>query len=141
MISFFITMSSMIFVFLYAIQSRNREYISYHLKKGMKCYSCKSDIESVMYDFSDAENYRQCKSCYRESQLNSVLKKPFISKRFIISNKFSMIGLGCNMISASLNLLSISVWKPLGIIGSLFLFMGMTIFYIHYISISKKIDK
>ena len=140
MISSIITLLAMVYVVLYLFNSKKREYISYQLKKGIYCYSCKEEID-YEHAFSEEEHYRECKSCHRESQLNSVLRKPLISKGFIVTSKFSMIGLAFNMASVVFNLLSMVVWKPFGIVGSSLLFIGMTIFYIHFLAITRKKKK
>lgn len=142
--SLIITILSMVYVFLYAIQKR--EHIYFFFKKGIACYTCKSEID-YKYAYSDSDHYRQCKSCYRDEQLSNVLNNPIkriFNKRFLISTKFSLIGVGFNLFSMFSNILQIFFRKssfPFGLVGSILLFIGMTIFYIHYLSITRKKQK
>jgi hypothetical protein len=96
MISLIISILPIILILYYFILFRKRENISWDLKRGLKCQSCKEDIEqdptAWMSKSFDNENISTCVSYKRDESIDSVIggKKHLISKIrvFMISDKF-----------------------------------------------------
>lgn len=131
---------------------KKRDSISFRLKSGDICYRCKSDIvdssdpDFMVWNPQTGEVYpghhqqRLCKSCERDIKLNVVIKN---KKENIIfgTNKSFHIQTILLLSSVPFNGLSV-VFRPLSIIGSILLFIGMYFFYKNYMATtrSKKVQ-
>lgn len=96
-----------ILIIYFFISLKNRESISFELKRGLKCQSCKEDIDGQAIDWSSIpltslvglqsldHNIKTCISCKRDESIDSVIggKKHIISKLriYMISDKFKTV--------------------------------------------------
>jgi len=145
LISISLTLSSMIFLILPVFLKR--ESISFGIKNGDICYRCKSDIESPIsrwyidpltgeISFNEQMVETLCKSCERDTKLDSVLS---IKKEIIIfgTKKAVRIQQITILCSVPFNVLSM-IFRPLSIIGGLLLFIGMYLSYKNYLATTRK---
>ena len=86
-----LSLSPFLFLIYFIISMKKREGISYDIKKGYKCYSCKEDIESfddrvqklsngqiTSDEMTALEKLSLCKSCERDIKLNQLTSDGFI---------------------------------------------------------------
>ena len=98
MISTIFSFLPFIFIIYFFIVVSRSKSISYYLKSGKRCFSCKEELET---DFAKAlhiiltneSNYQICKSCEREQKLDSVfsinkIHKSNKLKLYLIDSKF-----------------------------------------------------
>jgi hypothetical protein len=76
------------------ITYKKYENISWEIRKGLRCVSCKCKIEQDMdYLFSENEEIETCLSCKRDNSINSLIdkkKKYLLSfKKFMVSKKYN----------------------------------------------------
>lgn len=132
-ISLIITMSSAIFIILYFKTSNSREIIRSQINTGEICYKCKS--ETGTKNLNEEPKPRLCRSCERDKDLNLLIGKK--DKYFYYgSDRISNLSTLFNIIVVILNSVSL-FYKPLGIFGGIFLFIGMYIFYKNYMAITR----
>lgn len=97
-----------IFIIYFFLISKNKENVSFEVKKGLRCYCCKEEIltreeyyhnllkksiitQNGLVEFDD--NPTKCLSCKRSDNINSVITGNLVSKLkttlmlFLISNK------------------------------------------------------
>lgn len=145
LISISLTLSSMIFLILPVFLKR--ESISFKIRTGDICYRCKSDIESPIsrwyidpltgeISFNEQMVETLCKSCERDTKLDSVLstKKEIIIFGTKKAVRIQQITILC---SVPFNVLSM-IFRPLSIIGGLLLFIGMYLSYKNYLATTRK---
>ncbi len=73
------------FAIYYSMLARKSEYITFDLKLGEKCYSCKEIIELDIHQkllilSQNKSNYQLCKKCYRHQKLDTLTKYSLFSK-------------------------------------------------------------
>lgn len=92
--SFISVLIPFIFILYWFYIQRTRENISFDIRYGLRCYSCKEktgyDITSRFVNNDIVEKLEICRSCEREERLNMLLKGRLNInrvKRFLISNK------------------------------------------------------
>lgn len=95
------------FIIYYMFTVNKSKYVSFELKIGEICYSCREKIEINEKErfeniLNNNSNYRLCPSCKRDEKLDEIVNKSKISKinkfnLYLISddyNRFSKILLG-----------------------------------------------
>ncbi len=94
LISFISALTPFIFIGYWYYLQKRRENISFDIRFGLRCYSCKEkngfDISSRFVNNDIVEKLEICKSCEREERLNILFKRRLNInriKRFLISNK------------------------------------------------------
>ena len=64
--------------------SKKKESITYDVKRGNICYSCKEDIYTYLdkeYNYGESdEKFTLCKSCNRDEKLNDITSNGLLSK-------------------------------------------------------------
>lgn len=142
-IGYILTFSSFIWMILYMIRSRSREYISYEIKNGAVCYRCKSDIRNK-YDvnfFGVKEKKELCASCKRDDALSEVIDKySWYRKIDFGEEKWNKAFIWLSVIAVFFNCVNMFV-NGLNIIGGFSLFTAQSIFYFRYLAISRKKEK
>lgn len=83
LIHLFFTVLSFFWIYLSSRQSQKRQMISYHLKKGLTCYNCKSEIHSmdevvrdsvlIMKASDDKDYYDMCVQCKRDISIRMLM--------------------------------------------------------------------
>ena len=94
MIKFIFLIIPFILIFLFFIFRKRRKSISFEIKYGIKCYSCKEDLEEdELGSPSVKEVIKICKICNREEKFNIIHNKLNINriKRFLLSKKSEKI--------------------------------------------------
>jgi len=90
MIKFVFLLTPFIFVIFFLCLRKRRKSIAYEINHGIKCYSCKEDLEE---EFVIVIKYRPaikiCKVCNREEKFNIINNKLNFSKlkRLLLSEK------------------------------------------------------
>jgi hypothetical protein len=96
MIKFIFLIIPFILIFLFFIFRKRRKSISFEINHGVKCYSCKEDLEednilnwTRPVDYGVKEVIKICKICNREEKFNIIHNKLNINriKRFLLSKK------------------------------------------------------
>lgn len=96
MIKFIFLIIPFILIFLFFIFRKRRKSISFEINHGVKCYSCKEDLEednilnwTRPVDYDVREVIKICKICNREEKFNIIHNKININriKRFLLSKK------------------------------------------------------
>jgi hypothetical protein len=89
MIKFIFLIIPFILIFLFFIFRKRRKSISFEIKYGVKCYSCKEDLEENVILVKYKEDIKICKICNREEKFNIIHNKININrlKRFLLSKK------------------------------------------------------
>ena len=84
MIKFIFLLTPFLFIIYHFFSKRKRLSISYDISYGLKCYSCKGDLEDIT---PKIKNIKICKICNRDEKLNSLSNKININliKRFLLS--------------------------------------------------------
>jgi len=89
MIKFIFLLTPLILIIYHFFSMRKRLSISYEIRYGLKCYSCKRDLEWTQIQplVPKIENIKICKVCSRDEKLNSLSNKININliKRFLLS--------------------------------------------------------
>lgn len=89
MIKFIFLLTPFILIIYHFFSRRKRLSISYEIRYGLKCYSCKEDLEFSKIDplVPKIENIKICKACSRDEKLNSLHSKINVNliKRFLLS--------------------------------------------------------
>ena len=85
MIKFIFLLTPFLLIIYHFFSKRKRLSISYEINHGIKCYSCKEDLEVITPSVS--ENIKICKACSRDEKLNSLHSKINVNliKRFLLS--------------------------------------------------------
>ena len=102
MIKFIFLIIPFILIFLFFIFRKRRKSISFEINHGVKCYSCKEDLEednilnwtrTVSGEYGVKEVIKICKICNREEKFNIIHNKININriKRFLLSKKSEKI--------------------------------------------------
>jgi hypothetical protein len=102
MIKFIFLIIPFILILLFFIFRKRRKSISFEIKYGLKCYSCKEDLEednilnwtrTVSGEYGVKEVIKICKICNREEKFNIIHNKININriKRFLLSKKSEKI--------------------------------------------------
>lgn len=105
MIKFIFLIIPFILIFLFFIFRKRRKSISFEIKYGVKCYSCKEDLEedelgsNLGFNSTNIRNpsvkevIKICKICNREEKFNIIHNKININriKRFLLSKKSEKI--------------------------------------------------
>lgn len=89
MIKFIFLIIPFILIFLFFIFRKRRKSISFEINHGVKCYSCKEDLEENVILVKYKEDIKICKVCNREEKFNIINNKLNINriKRFLLSKK------------------------------------------------------
>lgn len=89
MIKFIFLIIPFILIFLFFIFRKRRKSISFEINHGVKCYSCKEDLEENVILVKYKEDIKICKVCNREEKFNIIHNKININriKRFLLSKK------------------------------------------------------
>ena len=132
MVQIVFTGASVLIAIIFLLKNRNRRLVSDEISRGRVCYKCKFIIE----DYQN-KGPVMCVSCTRDSKLENVLNKKWMVKSNFLFRDLSKVAIALNFISFCLNLLSI-FYKPVQPYASIFLFIGMSIFYWNYRLISKE---
>jgi hypothetical protein len=101
MIAALFPLITFIFIIYYLIIIKKRSYISYDLKSGGVCYSCKDKIDISEKDvfqnlLDNKSNYSLCTSCKREEKLDEIMNISRLSminkfKLYLIGEKYSKL--------------------------------------------------
>lgn len=88
------------FILYYTFLISKTSTITFDLKIGQKCYSCKdnidiSDIEKLDLMVNNKSNFRLCDSCKRDEKINSVF-----NNRFLYLNRIKLYLIKSNKIIA-----------------------------------------
>jgi hypothetical protein len=80
--SLIFTFVPFIFILYYTFLFAKTNTITFDLKIGQRCYSCKddidiSDMEKLNLLVSNKSNFRLCDSCQRDEKINSVFNNRF----------------------------------------------------------------
>jgi hypothetical protein len=91
MTSLLLSLTPFIFISYYFYLLKKTKFITFDLKLGKNCYSCKDEIdldnnELIDILLQEKKNYRLCKACQREEKLYGLLNKNKTS----ILNKFKL---------------------------------------------------
>lgn len=91
MISLLFTIIPFIFIVYYMITVSKSKYVTYDLKSGEICYSCKEkmkiDKEELFENLiNNKSNYRLCQSCKRDEKLDEIVNHSKLS----MLNKFKL---------------------------------------------------
>lgn len=89
-------------IFIYMRMMRKREFVSFDINTGTRCYSCKEEIERDYFNTlvkglkDDEKLHKLCKSCERDKSIDILFSKKrgqFILslKKFILSEKYRKI--------------------------------------------------
>ena len=93
--SIFFTLFPFIFLIYYTVLLKKTNYITYDLKIGKKCYSCKEEINTDVTDFNvllgKKNKFNLCESCKRDEKIN----KLFNGKLSLV-NKFKFYLISSN---------------------------------------------
>lgn len=81
------------FVIYYFLRLKKREIVTWDLRNGSRCYSCKEQLLPLSNEewkqIGDKENMKICKSCQRDETLNILIKnkndKIYKFKKYLIS--------------------------------------------------------
>lgn len=89
MIKFIFLLTPFIFVIFSLCIRKRRKSISFEINHGVKCYSCKEDLEENVILLKYKEDIKICKVCNREEKFNIINNKLNINriKRFLLSEK------------------------------------------------------
>ena len=89
MIKFIFLLTPFIFVIFSLCIRKRRKSISFEINHGVKCYSCKEDLEENVILLKYKEDIKICKVCNREEKFNIINNKLNINriKRFLLSKK------------------------------------------------------
>ena len=87
MIKFILLLTPFLLIIYHFFSKRKRLSISFEINHGIKCYSCKEDLEVNTTSIPNVENIKMCKSCSRDEKLNSLHSKINVNpiKRFLLS--------------------------------------------------------
>jgi len=67
---------SLVWIIIIAIQRNNREYINFDIDNGLICYSCKEKIKyDSLKEWPPSKNRELCKQCKRDKSLDNILGK------------------------------------------------------------------
>jgi hypothetical protein len=96
MIKFIFLIIPFILILLFFIFRKRRKSISFEINHGIKCYSCKEDLEEdniLNWDYGVKEVIKICKICNREEKFNIIHNKLNINriKRFLLSKNSEKI--------------------------------------------------
>lgn len=101
MTSILFTLIPFIFIVYYIFIVRKSKYVSYDLKSGEICYSCKEkmdiDNEEVLENLiNNKSNYRLCQSCKRDEKLDEIVNHSKLSrinrfKLYLISDSYNKL--------------------------------------------------
>ena len=101
MISFLFTLIPFIFIVYYIFIVRKSKYVSYDLKSGEICYSCKEKMEIKQLEIlenllNNKNNYRLCQSCKRDEKLDEIVNHSKLSKLnrfklYLISDSYNKL--------------------------------------------------
>ena len=95
-----------ILIFIYLRMLRKRTLISFYIKSGIRCYSCKDEIITIMdeeyfnslrkMEEEEKDTYRLCTSCERNRSIDILFSKKrgqimLELKKFILSSKYDKI--------------------------------------------------
>ena len=89
MIKFIFLLTPFIFVIFFLCLRKRRRSIAYEINHGIKCYSCKEDLEENVILVKYKEDIKICKVCNREEKFNIINNKLNFSKlkRLLLSEK------------------------------------------------------
>ena len=93
MIKFIFLLTPFIFVIFSLCIRKRRKSISFEINHGVKCYSCKEDLEENVILLKYKEDIKICKVCNREEKFNIINNKLNINriKRFLLSKYHSNV--------------------------------------------------
>jgi hypothetical protein len=140
MIKFIFLIIPFILIFLFFIFRKRRKSISFEIKYGIKCYSCKEDLEEdELGSPSVKEVIKICKICNREEKFNIIHNKLNINriKRFLLSKKsekFQNITLMLSIMSIFIDATLIYMYniRWFWIFNSIFNLIFWSIFFLRY---------
>lgn len=121
LISLLISFSPFILILYYFRIMRKRDFVSYYMNNGIRCYCCKQEFFNLDKDFfkkvDDLEkqgkrNLRLCTSCEREKNINILFsrkKDQFVLslRRFMLTDKYQKIQRIVTLSCVALPILSI----------------------------------
>lgn len=129
---------SPIIMVIIAIQMPFRRNISYNIHNGTICYRCKVDIpvKTANWMISGNGKRQMCKSCTRDVKLDSVMgnRKIYLTLNSRDSLKVQM----CLGIFGIVFTIIGFAYKPIGVLGSLFVFASTLYWMLSFFSTTKR---
>jgi hypothetical protein len=130
----------MVWMALYFLKSKGREYIQLELKHGFVCYRCKTKIKEMDYLLIDKiEKPELCVSCKRNDALSTVMGKKlsFLSRIDFTHVRWSTYFTYLSILSVVFNIANLYL-PGIIILGGLCLFIGQSLFYYRFMAITRK---
>ena len=100
--SFIFSLLPFAFIIYYMFAVNKSKYVSFELKIGEICYSCREKIEINEKErfeniLNNKSNYRLCPSCKRDEKLDEIVNKSKLSKinrfnLYLISDDYNKLG-------------------------------------------------